>query len=160
MNKQNIESRSKLITAPCTLSKILVTFLALCVWLSSGPLQFACAQPAAKISAPPPAKPAHIKTGPKRSLPPKRPDHFSPNPSDTELMLSGFFKEPLVPIKASSKPNENQSLAKSLDTYRSNKEIANVAPLADFLKSNPESRWTPALELNVGTIRFESVPFL
>ena len=74
-------------------------------------------------------------------------------------MLSGFFKEPLVPIKASSKPNENQSLAKSLDTYRSNKEIANVAPLADFLKSNPESRWTPALELNVGTIRFESGHF-
>ena len=80
---------------------------------------------------------------------------FSSNPTDEELVRNGLFAEPLAAV-ATATEDDNRDLAQALLAYRDavEKSGANdaVEPLLGFLSAHPKSKWTPALELNLGII--------
>jgi len=105
---------------------------------------------------PPPARPAHVKKGPKKVtlIQPKL--IFSTNPTDIELTTARVFLQPLVPMSTAPVPGENQALAIALLSFKSKTNPEDVSDLTGFLSSFPKSRWRPSLELNLGLRRFET----
>ena len=98
---------------------------------------------------------------PGRSLVPGMvaPLHFSANPKDEEFVNTRFLPEPLVPTSAKTSAGENGALAKALSACGAMAEDNPVldegqclVPLRQFLANHPNSRWTLALDLNIGLI--------
>jgi len=115
---------------------------------------------AALIGAAGVAQPAFSKTlgvassprQPQVSVP--APLRFSATPTDAEFLHSGVFMEPLVPVRATSAP-ENRDLAQAVLDYAKASQIEGpdaVTPLLRFLDEHPYSAWGPALQLNLGLV--------
>ncbi|HEY2106109.1 MAG TPA: RHS repeat-associated core domain-containing protein [Candidatus Binataceae bacterium] len=82
--------------------------------------------------------------------------HFSSPPSDLEILVSGVLPQPLAPLDGPVEATENRALAQALIQYqgalRRDASRDAVAPLTDFLRAYPTSRWRAALDLNLGII--------
>ena len=122
-----------------------------------------------KIAAhvPPPAKPPgnmHVRTGP-RSVKLIVPTlSFSNPPTDLEISTARVLWEPLAPMTgqtaagksttqtAAEKAAENSALANALVAFKNNRE--DLSPLTKFIDTYPNSRWRPAVELNLGLLQF------
>jgi RHS repeat-associated protein len=75
---------------------------------------------------------------------------FSVAPIDSELMLSGCFGVPLVPLDGPMDLDENAALARSILKFHGNPLDSN--PLEEFVRIHPNSRWNASLLLNLGII--------
>lgn len=80
---------------------------------------------------------------------------FSADPTNSELLQTGLFTEPLAPVAATNAA-ENRDLARAVLAYRDAVSATGgadaVTPLLDFLDRHPNSAWKPALLLNLGLI--------
>ncbi len=108
------------------------------------------------IVIPPPARPARIKKGSKKVVLFKPSINLPKDPTDLQLCVARVFQEPLAPMHTTPVPEENAALAKALLAYRSKTNLDDVSDLTGFLSAFPKSRWRPAVELNLGTRRFET----
>jgi len=75
-------------------------------------------------------------------------------PSDDDILRSGVFADPLVPVKATT-PEENRALGRALVAYGAavkREERDGVEPLLGFLAAHADSAWRPGLLVNLGTI--------
>ncbi|MFY0571296.1 RHS repeat-associated core domain-containing protein [Archangium lansingense] len=80
----------------------------------------------------------------------------SAEPSVEELRSLPFFSEPLVPVPGNSSARETQALAAALQEYQSAADVERTEPLLRFVREYPDSRWSPGLLLNLGTIAYET----
>lgn len=87
------------------------------------------------------------------------PPRFSADPKDEEFFTTRLFDEPLVPTAAKAQAGESAALAKDLlacgspgSNSPSLDEGQRLAPLRQFLANHPQSRWTLAVDLNLGLI--------
>jgi YD repeat-containing protein len=107
-------------------------------------------------SAPPPAaQPKSITRGPTTVTIVKPHLSFSTQPNDIEISTARVFKEPLTPVNKPVTAGENSALAKSLLSFKDNKNPEDTSALSDFIAAYPHSRWVPSLALNLGQRRFE-----
>lgn len=106
----------------------------------------------------PPSPIVHVKTGPKsvHLFTPKI--SFSSQPNDLEITTARVFLEPLVPMTSPPVAGENAALANALISYgnKSFEEREDVSELTNFISKYPKSRWRAAVELNVGSAKFQS----
>lgn len=75
-------------------------------------------------------------------------------PQDREVTALAAFAEPIRPLPGSSSPAETAALASALRSYLNTGESEAVGPLVGFTADYPQSRWTPGLLLNLGTISY------
>ncbi len=106
---------------------------------------------------PPPAMPPRIKKGTKKVTLFKPTVTLPKDPSDLELCVVRVFQEPLAPMHTPAVAGENAALAKALLAYRAKTNPEDVSDLTGFISAFPKSRWRPAVELNLGTRRFETL---
>ena len=59
-------------------------------------------------------------------------------------------------MDSQTKSAENTALVKSLLAFKSKKNSEDISDLTHFLSVYPKSRWRPALEVNLGQVRFET----
>lgn len=76
-------------------------------------------------------------------------------PSEEEIFQAGFLPEPLVPVPGASSDSETRALTKALRKYQAG-AAEDIQPLADFVQTYSESRWTPGLLLNLGAISYRT----
>ena len=136
--------------------------MALIVALVTGPAPAAFAMPEALTVPQPPAsmlpkpenKPVHVHTGPHKLT--KIPVRlaFSQHPTDLEISNARLFQEPLVPMTGKAIVGENEALVSALLAFKKTNNEENLNDLAKFVEKFPQSRWRPAVELNMGLIRF------
>lgn len=129
------------------------------------PLLLLINQPIAALAAPQPPMPPSVpkfsqtpkgvRIGPK-SLKPVTPRTLPIHPTDLELRAARVFEEPLIPMTGPPVAGENDALAAAVQQFKAAKNIENVAALTSFLKNFPKSRWAPAVQLNLGLLRFQS----
>ena len=122
----------------------------------TGPLQLALAEPISSASRPAPAMPKSVRTGPKRASGPSNIGVLSANPTDTEIIMSAMFKEPLIPMTDTLDVDENRALGTALTIYRKEENPENVSALTQFLAEHPKSRWRASIEFDLGQRRFET----
>ena len=110
----------------------------------------------AKQSPPPPAMPPHgVRKGPKGLK------HFEPvfslsaDPTDTELSMARIFLEPLIPMNSATVAGENRALAVAVTAFKSRADKDDASALDAFVAAYPKSRWTPSLQLNLGSFMFD-----
>ena len=91
--------------------------------------------------------------------PTAEPPHLTADPKDEEFFSTRFFTEPLVPTVAKAQAGENAALAKALvavdklvGSSPALDEGQRLAPLRQFLANYPRSRWTLAIDLNLGIV--------
>ena len=99
--------------------------------------------------------PIHVKTGShnlKKVVPTLS---FSKNASDLELEGARVFSEPLAPMKGVALKGENNALAAALLSFKNRNNCEDFSQLAKFNAAFPNSRWRPALELNMGNLKHE-----
>jgi len=77
--------------------------------------------------------------------------HFSAQPDEAEIFRARVFDEPLVPMGGHPDAGEDAALANALAKYSSRTNIDDFSSLAFFLKSFPDSAWSPSLLLHFGT---------
>lgn len=77
-------------------------------------------------------------------------------PQDKEITAVSAFAEPIRPVSGSSLPAETAALADAIRAYLNSGESEAVAPLVAFTDAYPQSRWTPSLLLNLGTISYNT----
>lgn len=79
----------------------------------------------------------------------------------TELQLRQFqaFSEPLIPVETGNDPRERKVLAAALTTWAKRTNSEDHSALRAFVISNPFSRWTPSLQLNLGLLSYEEGRF-
>jgi len=78
-------------------------------------------------------------------------------PGDAEIETARIFTEPLTPtLGRSALPGENRELAAALRAFKAKTDPEDVSAIKNFIVKFPESHWRPALELNLGKMRFES----
>ena len=81
---------------------------------------------------------------------------FSKDVSDREIEDCRVFLEPMFPLsKIKSSTAENQALAAALLAFKK-KDIEDVSDLKAFLTKYPNSRWAPALEMNLAETCFST----
>ena len=108
---------------------------------------------AQKLSAPPPpAMPPRVNKGPRKVTIFKPKLKFSQNPTDIDIESARVFVGPLVAMEGKHVPGENSALAKALFAFKAKKSSENTSDLKQFIKSYPNSRWRPSLELNLGLL--------
>ena len=90
------------------------------------------------------------RTVPKVSPPPASPI-FSAEPTNEEIFRARTFQEPLVPVGATSK-GENQALAQALTDYLKGGAGEATEPLEAFLSAHPDTAWRPSLLLDLGLV--------
>ncbi len=61
-----------------------------------------------------------------------------------------------MPIAGPSDSGENADLAKSLKAFKAKQNLEDLSDLTAFITGHPKSRWTPALEANVGVLKFQA----
>jgi RHS repeat-associated protein len=81
---------------------------------------------------------------------------LSSAPQDKDVTALSAFAEPIRPVPGSSSPAETAALANALRTYLNAGESEAVGPLVQFTQNYPESRWTPGILLNLGTISYNT----
>lgn len=129
------------------------------------PLILVLNMPVAALAAPqgptPPSVPEYtqnpksVRKGPltlQQVVPKALPDH----PSDLDLTTARIFEEPLVPMTGPAVSGENDELAKAIKSFKKSNDLEDVSALTSFIERFPKSRWTPALQLNLGLLRFSS----
>ncbi|HIA53570.1 MAG TPA: LysM peptidoglycan-binding domain-containing protein [Candidatus Melainabacteria bacterium] len=129
------------------------------------PLVLIINQPVAALAAPQPPMPPSVpkfsqtpksvRIGPK-SLKPVAPRALPIHPTDLQLQAARVFEEPLIPMTSPAVAGENDALAAAIQQFKAAKNVENVSALTSFLKSFPKSRWAPAVQLNLGLLRFQS----
>jgi RHS repeat-associated protein len=77
---------------------------------------------------------------------------FSDPPTDTEILYSGLFPEPLVPAGGSTDPDQNRALGTALLEYSHAADQDQLDPILSFIRRYPKSPWDTALLLNAGII--------
>jgi hypothetical protein len=98
-----------------------------------------------------------VKARPKPSLKLiQRVVSFSANPTDLDLSKAHILPEQIVPISSSRIVGENAALSKALLNFEKKKNPEDVSDLTGFIKAYPQSRWRPAIELNLGILRFQT----
>lgn len=109
------------------------------------------------VSANPELVTVSVKTGPTRV------DVFKPTlslteqSSDEQIATARIFREPLTPCSSrNSSSLENQELVAALTSFRDGANLEDLSALDRFIEKYPNSRWQPALELNMGKLSFES----
>lgn len=81
---------------------------------------------------------------------------FSATPTDAEFFQSRLFSEPLLPVGAPTRPDENRALARALTAFREHSQDSEAAfgdtvqPVEAFLAKNPSSPWRASLLTNLG----------
>ncbi len=129
------------------------------------PLVVIINQPIAALAAPtPPAPPSvptfpqtpkSVRTGPK-TLQQVKPRVLPAHPTDLDLRAARVFEEPLIPMTGPVVAGENDALALAIQQFKSAKNVEDVTALNSFLNKFPKSRWAPAVQLNLGLLRFQS----
>jgi hypothetical protein len=77
---------------------------------------------------------------------------FSSRPTDAEVARVQVFEEPLVPIGRATTPAENQALVAGILAYVRAGGREDVAPLENFLATNPETPWQGAPLTGLGIV--------
>ena len=75
---------------------------------------------------------------------------FPANPTDNDIVLARAFAVSLAPLPGAPVPNENADLAKAILAFV--KEHNSPRTLVEFLDQHPNSRWRPALLVNIGLV--------
>ncbi len=75
---------------------------------------------------------------------------LSPQPTDADIAVARIFDEPLVPVSRTPVSEENQALARALDSYAQRSTYDDCSSLAGFADQFPQSRWTASLLLHLG----------
>ena len=109
----------------------------------------------AKISPPPPAMPPKVKKAPRKVTIFKPNVVFSKNPTDHELETICVLREPLLPSSAKALAGENAALANALLAYKAKSSGDDFSDLKQFVEKYPNSRWLPAVDLNLGQLELE-----
>ena len=84
---------------------------------------------------------------------------FSGDPVDEEITRSHIFAEPLIPVGERGDPSDNQSLAGSLQEFLNATDETDVDSLTAHMANHPQSRWGPALLLNLGMLHADRFYF-
>lgn len=100
--------------------------------------------------------PVKVRKGTRALKPFKHKVTFSSQPTDTEVITARVFLEPLMPIDSTPVSGENAALTKSLIAFKAKANANDVSDLTSFLVAFPQSRWNPALELNLALLRFDT----
>jgi len=108
------------------------------------------------IPQPPPAMPPKVTKASRKVTIFKPNLTFSKSPTDQELETARVFLQPLVPLSGSGVKGENAALANALVAFRTKTSVEDVSDLQHFIVSYPNSRWRPALELNLGALSLEA----
>ena len=82
--------------------------------------------------------------------PPSNTVSFSAHPSDQEIILARCFEVQLAPLPGPEQVRENSDLAGAILEFSRKHE--GPEPLVEFLNRHPDSRWRPAVLLNVGLV--------
>ena len=77
-------------------------------------------------------------------------------PKDSELFCIDFLPEPLVAVPGEAVAGEREALAAALRLHRDSAANRPLEPLAGFVEKHPDSRWTPAVLLNLGLIAYRT----
>src|ERR1700728_1085430 len=146
-----------------------VTAMALLIALSTTPMPVAFGQTdrgaefqakakklAAKLAPSKPHKSVSVRKGSHDHKLVKPKLSFSNKPSDLEISTARVFGEPLAPVSTAVVPGENAALAKALVAFKAKQDSENISDLTAFLSAFPKSRWQPALELELGLLRFRT----
>src|SRR5579862_2662331 len=80
--------------------------------------------------------------------------HLASDPSDSEITACGIFSEPLVPQYADPKKADNSALSAALHEYNTRGDSEDISALTEFCQQHAESRWTAAVEHNLGLITY------
>ena len=86
----------------------------------------------------------------------RRPFSLSPTPTDAQIFSARVFSEPLVPMKIKPVAGENPAISSALRKFVARADREDVSDLIEFLNSFPKSRWHASLELEVGTLRYDT----
>ncbi len=81
---------------------------------------------------------------------------FPASPTDSDLINCHVFLEPLAPSDQDVNQKENKELATAILKYLKRQKSEDVSALTSFLQSNPKSRWTASLALNVAQKLFDA----
>lgn len=73
-------------------------------------------------------------------------------PSDDELRAVTIFPEPLRPVPGASSDAETEALALAL--REESHDDREITAIEHFLEMYPQSRWAPAIHLNLGSISY------
>jgi len=98
----------------------------------------------------------------KRKAPAGRPSYgvatraLPENPAARDLTGLAAFAEPLRPLPGTSSQAERRALANALRQYLDKGDSAATDPLVRFVDKHPDSRWTPAVLLNLGHIAYDT----
>lgn len=76
---------------------------------------------------------------------------FSSAPTVQEICRARVFEEPLVPMGDPPSEAENRAMAVALNSYAERKGPDDFGGLTDFLRTYPNSSWSPALLTHLGT---------
>lgn len=105
-------------------------------------------------SPPPVPKKVKVKTGPRKLKKVTPVLKFSSNPTDLEITTARVFNEPLIPMSGPEQKGENLALAEAIKAFKAKKKPLDLSTFENFLKSNSNSRWVPALKVSLGEVRF------
>ena len=90
------------------------------------------------------------------SLHPELP-YLMEDPSDDEILANSALPEALVPMGSQPRTRaENEALGHALLAFHDRAKVDDVSALADFVRRHPQSRWRPALELNLGIVQLQT----
>jgi YD repeat-containing protein len=149
------------------ITRVISWAMASIIAVVTSPAPMAFAQSAAPASEPiptPPAsimpkadtKPVHVKTGPHKLNKIINKLSFSAQPTDLEISCARVFSEPLVPMTGQPAAGENEAVAAALKSFKKKNSFENLSDLSQFVSAFPNSRWNPAIQLNMGLLRFNT----
>jgi hypothetical protein len=77
---------------------------------------------------------------------------FTATPQDEEFWRARVFSEPLVPIRGTTRAQENKDLAASLRSFLGRGKSGDASAVEAFLESHPDSPWSASLLVNLGAV--------
>lgn len=136
--------------------QMLNCFLSLLIVSVTTPCQYSVAYPTGKTGKVKPFALNKMKARSQPSLKLIKHDFRLPiNPTDIELSQARILPERLVPLSSKPIPGENADLSNALQKHKDKNNPEDVSDIVTFIKAHPQSRWIPALALNLGILRFE-----
>jgi len=81
---------------------------------------------------------------------------LSATANDKDIKSVKAFAEPIRPTPGTSSAAETAALTSALQAYLNGGDSEAVAPIVAFTETYPNSRWTPSLLLNLGTISYST----
>jgi RHS repeat-associated protein len=138
------------------LAMSLVVLIVTCCPLPNAVALNSAPEPPKELTVVPRPNPAKVRTGSHRLTKVIPRFNLNPHPTDLQLVSTRLFFEPLAPMSGVEQAGENADLAKALKAYHDEKNKEDVSAISEFISQHPNSRWTPALELNAGLVKFHS----